>query len=213
MAAHRVLKRLFRSGRIVFTTRGDACANIEEEVFSEDILGRVRVVERSSSLISKLKPLAAALLCCVQRPKIYRFLAKRVIAQDFFYHLEAPEDNSRFIVARKGNEVIGRTSISNFSPGEFPFSGWRIYDLWVNWRYRRLGIGERLTKMSCDIAAQGQAREIKLLAFRDSKPAIRLYRKMGFRRISIPEIDKQLREEAERTRRERIIMAKDIQMG
>ena len=64
--------------------------------------------------------------------------------------------------------------------------------------------------MACDFAAKGGASEVKLLVFKDNKPATNLYRKMGFYQISIPEIDKQLREEVKETRRNRIIMAKGI---
>ncbi len=86
------------------------------------------------------------------------------------------------------------------------------FSMWVHWRYRGLGIGKRLTEMVCDFAAKHGASEVKLLVFRDNKPALNLYQKIGFYQTSIPRIDEQLREEAKKTRRQRIIMKRDIQM-
>lgn len=97
-----------------------------------------------------------------------------------------------------------------FPESDYPYVGWWLIGMKVNWRYRRMGIGEKLTKMAADVAVKHGASEIKLLVFEDAKPANNLYRKVGFRQISIPELDKQLEEEARENSRRRIILAKDI---
>lgn len=114
------------------------------------------------------------------------------------------------LVAKKGDKVIGSTFIDRSEDTDSSFPDWWLTSMLVNWRYRGMGIGERLTKMACEIAAENGASNVKLLAFKKSKPAINLYRKMGFRQISIPQLDEQLKEEARKTSRRRIILAKDI---
>lgn len=114
------------------------------------------------------------------------------------------------LVAKKGDKVIGSTTIARSEDTDSSFPDWWLTGMLVNWRYRGMGIGERLTKMACEIAAENGASNVKLLAFKKSRPAINLYRKMGFRQISIPQLDEQLKEEARKTSRRRIILAKDV---
>ena len=114
------------------------------------------------------------------------------------------------LVAKKGDKVIGSTFIDRSEDTDSSFPDWWLTSMLVNWRYRGMGIGERLTKMACEIAAENGASNVKLLAFKRSRPAINLYRKMGFRQISIPQLDEQLKEEAIKTSRRRIILAKDV---
>jgi ribosomal protein S18 acetylase RimI-like enzyme len=106
--------------------------------------------------------------------------------------------------------VIGGVSLTKPQESDYPHAGWWLFGMKVNWRYRKIGIGEKLTKMAADVAAKHGATKIKLLVFEDAKPANNLYRKSGFRQISIPELDEELQQEAKKTSRLRIILAKDI---
>lgn len=127
--------------------------------------------------------------------------------------IKNPEDSGYWIVAKQKDKVIGGVSLTKFQESEYPQSGWWLFGMKVNWRYRRMGIGEKMLEMVTEVAAKNNASEIKLLVFKDAKPAITLYQKLGFRQISIPELDRNLQEEAKINLRRRIILAKDIKSG
>jgi len=232
MVAHRVIKRIFKSNKLILITKGDSNTDRGQEVNLEDILGRVKVIERgrhrinvavgfgrlinvfygkASLLIIILKQIGSSLLRFVQGFQVYRQLTRRFFKKQVLYQVESSGNSGNCFLAKRNNMVIGRAELHNFLGSDSHYQGWWIFGMWVNWRYRRLGIGEQLTKKACDLADQAGASEVKLLVFQDSKPAINLYRKLGFRRISIPEIDKELKEEAGKTSQKRIIMEKNIQ--
>lgn len=119
------------------------------------------------------------------------------------------EDFDCRIAARRKNKIIGDVTIADFPERHFPFEGWWLFDLHVNWKYRGMGIGEKLITMATKIANENNASEIKLLTFEDAMPAKNLYQKLGFRQIFIPELNKQLEEETKRSPRRRIILAKN----
>lgn len=131
----------------------------------------------------------------------------------FVEQLVSPAQSDYWIIAKRENKVLGGANLSEFPEGDDPYTGWWISGMKVNWRYRRTGIGKILLKMAEEVAAREKASEIKLLVFKDARPANNLYRKMGFRPVSIPELDKQLEEEAKKTLRRRMILAKDIRSG
>ena len=127
-----------------------------------------------------------------------------------YEQLKNPKQSGYWLVAKQKDAVIGGVTLSKSEESDYPHAGWWLFGMKVNWRYRRMGIGEKLTNMAADIAAKHGASEIKLLVFEDAKPANNLYRKSGFRQISVPELDEQLQEEAKKNSRLRIILAKDI---
>jgi ribosomal protein S18 acetylase RimI-like enzyme len=127
-----------------------------------------------------------------------------------YEQLKNPEQSGYWLVAKQKNMVIGGATLTKSQKSDYPYAGWWLFGMKVNWRYRRMGIGERLTRLATDVVAKHGASEIRLLVFEDAKPANNLYRKSGFRQISVPELDKELQEEAKKTSRLRIILAKDI---
>ena len=131
----------------------------------------------------------------------------------FREQLADPEQAGFWITAKRKDKIVVGVNLLEFEEGEGSYAGWWIFGMKVNWRYRGLGIREKLLTRAEEIAEKKKAQEIKLLVFQDATPAINLYRKMGYRRISIPELDKQLDEEAKKTLRRRMILAKDIRSG
>lgn len=124
--------------------------------------------------------------------------------------LKNPENSGYWLVAKQKDMVIGGVTLNKFQESDYPYEGWWLFGMNVKLRYRRMGIGEKLTKMAADVAAKQGATEIKLLVFEDAKPANNLYRKSGFRKISIPELNRQLEKEAQENSRRRIIFLKDV---
>lgn len=229
MVAHRVLKKITQNDKPVFVAKGDSSTGKEERVHLEQILGRVRAIERSkrririnhglnklmyvfyvriSPFLIKVRRIGGSLVRCIQGFKAYRNLAKRLIRGEILYQWESSEDSTKSLLAKTNNKIIGKTTI--ILKTNSPYHEWWIFGTWVNWRYRRLGVGSRLTEMLCEFARKQGDSEVKLLVFKDNKPALNLYQKLGFYQISIPQIDEKLTEEAKKTRRQRIIMKKDL---
>lgn len=67
-----------------------------------------------------------------------------------------------------------------------------------------------MSKKILEIAGKHNASEIKLLVLEDERRARNLYQKLGFRRVSIPEVDELLVKEARMSKRRRIILAEDL---
>ena len=189
-----------------------------------------------SKVKHKGRELSGFILEKLQSFRIYGLLANKFMNQDIQYQiatprnassisqfyrenstdalkeqLKNPEDSGYWIVAKQKDRIVGGLNLAKFPESDYPYVGWWIFDMKVNWRYRRMGIGEKLTEMAADLGAKHCASEIKLLVFEDAKPANNLYRKAGFHQVSIPELDKQLEEEARENSRRRIILAKHIQ--
>ena len=234
MVAHRVTKRIIENDKLIFLTRGDSNIGEEEKVHPEQIMGRVKAIERKerriridygwnrlkyifylkiSPLLIKLRRIGGRLVRRIQSLKAYRNLAKRLIRGEVCYQWEPCRDSTKDLLVRRRDQIIGRTTINNFSKADTHYHGWWIFGTWVDWRYRGLGVGSQLTEMLCEFARKQKASDVKLLVFKDNKPALSLYRKLGFHQTHIPQIDKELREEARKTGRQRIIMKKDLSKG
>lgn len=254
VAAHRVIKKFFQGGKLIFITKGDSSSGYGDKVLLEEVLGRVIAIERNgrrkrfgsglsklqnifyakissfnkwifpllrkikhsmqvlgaAKTFTKIKRVGGELLSRIQSFKAYRNLARRFVKAEVFYQWEPSEDSGMHLLGKKNDIVIGRVTIRNSSGANSLYHGWLIFSIWVYWRYRRLGIGRRLTEMSCDFAAKHGASEVKLSVFKDNKRALNFYQKMGFYQVSISGINGQLREEAKKTGRQRIIMKKDF---
>ncbi len=231
MVAHRVVEKIIENGKLIFLTKGASNTGEGEKVHPEQIMGRVKAIERKerriridygwnrlkyifylkiSPLLIKLRRIGGRLVRRIQSFKAYRNLAKRLIRGEVCYQWEPCRDSTKDLLVRRRDQIIGRTTINNFSKADTHYHGWWIFGTWVDWRYRGLGVGSQLTEMLCEFARKQKASDVKLLVFKDNKPALSLYRKLGFHQTHIPQIDKELREEARKTGRQRIIMNRDL---
>lgn len=85
-------------------------------------------------------------------------------------------------IAKKTNRIIGSCMIENSSaPEKFP-SGWRINYLFINWRYRRIGVAENLVKLCIEKATEEGACSVNKQVFGNNIPMINLCYKLGFYR-------------------------------
>lgn len=131
--------------------------------------------------------------------------------QSFRQGLHKPDDSEYCLIAKRRDKVVGSVTLKKMSKTDSsPYKGWWFFGMLIGWPYRGLGISKKLTKMACDIVKKNDAVTVRLLASERSKPAINLYRKMGFRQISIPDIDAQLEDEVKSGLRRRIIMEKEL---
>lgn len=145
--------------------------------------------------------------------QLYRYNQKNELGKPLESLIEKERNAEVFkcyFVAKRKRRIIGSVTLTEYPKKSYPYIGWWLFDLWVNWRFRAIGVGEKLVKVAAKAASEANASEIKLLVFKDSKRATSLYQKLGFRQISIPELDKQLAHEAKETLRPRIILVKDL---
>lgn len=157
--------------------------------------------------------LLSEMLRKVQGHELYSSLVKKLSTEDIEYQIKDSEHPGYRLVARRKDKIVGSVTLQNFPDSNYPYVGWWIFGMHVNWRYRAMGIGEQLTRVAMEVTAKEGASEIRLLVFQDAKPGLNLYQKLGFSRISIPELDKMLEQEAKETLRRRIILARDIRPG
>jgi len=232
--AHRVMKKIIENDKLVFLTKRDLNTDEEEKVHLEQVLGRVKAIERKgrkirvneglnrlmyifylkiSPFLTKARRIGGRLVRRIQGFKAYHSLAKRLFRGEILYQWESSQGSTKALLARRRDKIIGRTTINNFLKADTHYHGWWIFDTWVDWRYRGLGAGSRLTEMLCEFARKQKASDVKLLVFKDNKPALSLHGKLGFYQTHIPQIDKELREEVKKTGRQRIIMKRDLARG
>jgi RimJ/RimL family protein N-acetyltransferase len=125
--------------------------------------------------------------------------------------LQNPSDYGYTFIACKKEKIIGATILTSIPENKTLYPDWWVFGTTVRTRYRGSGIGEGIMRMVMEKAAEEDASRINLLVFEKNKAAINLYRKMGFRQISITKLDKQLEEEAQKEKRRRIIMSRPIE--
>ena len=232
MVVHRVIKKIIQNDKPTFLTKGDSNTDEGEKVYLEQVLGRVKAIERKgrkirineglkrliyifypriSPFLTKVRRIGGRLVRRIQGFKAYRSLAKRLVREEILYQWESSQGSTKVLLAKRNNKVIGKTTII-LEPNS-QYHGWWIFGMWVAWLYRGLGVGRRLTEMLCEFVRKEGISEVKLLVFKDNKPALNLYRKSDFYRVSNSHLEKELREEAKKTGRQRIIMKRDLAKG
>jgi ribosomal protein S18 acetylase RimI-like enzyme len=117
-------------------------------------------------------------------------------------------DRIYYPIATVKGKVVGAVKLQKCFHGNVVFfPDWWIFLLVVCKRYRGMGIGQKLLSMALREAAVNNATGVNLQVFEQSKAAINLYRKMGFQRISIPELEKLEQEVQKGKKGERILMS------
>lgn len=262
MVAHRVIRKQQKAEKVILLTKGDSVPVSDEEIYPEQVLGKVIAIERNGSkiilnkgLLNKFKSLVwvkisphswwiypifgkfKQIVFClirlfmqfIQKFRFYRILARKILLKNVslreattddnfllsqFYGYIKPEELGEFseiiqknknefknpttqFIALKGEEIIGSVVVVDFlketvdSRKDTYYEGWWIFGLLVRFRYRRLGIGERLIKVALDRAVQEDASEVKLLVFEKAKPAIKLYQKLGFKQVFMSALEEE----------------------
>ena len=113
-------------------------------------------------------------------------------------------------VARSGADVLGFVSLLRHPETEFPHTGHWLYSLTVRTRYRRIGVGEALTRRVIEQARAESAPELLLYVFENNAPAIALYRKLGFERVVLPALEAELEADVQKYGRRRVPLRKPL---
>ncbi len=116
--------------------------------------------------------------------KVYFPFTKNEASVRFFRkYLKDLVGSGYCILAECRSKIVGNTTVKNFPEDGTIYSGWRVYNRFVYWRYRRMGIGEGLMRMALKKAIEDGAISIKAIVSKDDKCSINLYKKLGFHEI------------------------------
>lgn len=190
---------------------------------------------RSSTLyfIFTVKKFLSLIFRLFQGLSLYRKLAQiligekvnyLVIADDFasldnklkeFFSLfkMAPKSSMIYsyeISAYIGQKKVGSVALLKFDESNLFYPDWWLLGMEVRTPYRGAGIGKNLLYMAINKAFEVNANKVNLLVLRTNHIAINLYKKMGFKKISIPALDEQLEKEAHHGHGHRIIMSRSF---
>jgi len=111
------------------------------------------------------------------------------------------------------NQVIGFVQLVRHPPEHAPYVGHWLFSLAVKSRWQGLGIGERLSREVVTRSCVEGSPTLDLVVFNNNSRAIRLYRKLGFESILIPELEAQLESERTPSGRRRVVMRKRLESG
>jgi ribosomal protein S18 acetylase RimI-like enzyme len=182
------------------------------------------------TMVALPRRMAAAFLQRLQGSRLFRACVKRLLknvriveATDeetaavsaFFSPTEPilsgkPNPKVTNYIARHKTNFIGFIQLARHPEQDLPMTGHWLFSLMVRARYRGLGIGELLTRHVIDRSVLDGADELSLLVFEDNVRAISLYRKLGFKRIVLPAMERQLETEKIKNGRRRIAMRKPL---
>ncbi|MBC7327387.1 GNAT family N-acetyltransferase [bacterium] len=161
------------------------------------------------SFIRPFKHLAGICLRFIQSSSCYRRLGRRFLKYEVGYATVEDisqlyqdyeegkaslfEKRRKIFVAKMGKKIIGSVNLYHHPQEDAPFEGHWIYSLYVAPLYRGLGVGEALMRRLLEEARKERAKEVFLFVRADNKPAISLYEKLNFEKITLPDVEKFLK--------------------
>lgn len=119
----------------------------------------------------------------------------------------AYSDNVTNFVAKKGEKVVGFVQLVRY-PDDNNYAGYWLFSLSVKTYYRRMGIGEELTRVVIKKAKEESAQELLLLVRDTNNSAVRLYYNLGFKIKTILSLEKVLAQEKLKFGYRRVAMSK-----
>ncbi len=114
------------------------------------------------------------------------------------------------ICAYIGQKKIGSVSLLKFDEDNLLYPDWWLFGMEVRTAYRGAGIAKNLLLLAIDQAIDSGAKRLNLLVHEKNRIAKNLYKKLGFKKISIPFLDKELEKEVYKGYPKRIIMSRDL---
>ena len=158
----------------------------------------------------------------VQSAAFYRVLSKKIRPKVHIY-----EFNDQYLLKKKYLPIIPSSCVTNYiartshitvgvvqlvrrPPEDFPLVGYWLENLKVWPLWRRMGLGEELTKRVIDQAFKEGSRELFLIIDEDNITAYNLYKNLGFVKTSVPGLDEKLDKSYRQFGRRAKIMRKDL---
>lgn len=90
------------------------------------------------------------------------------------------QERGAILMVSSNKEIVGTVALKFAEPGVYEFTKMAVHE-----RFRGLKIGQTLAEAAIDKARQMGARKVILYSHTSLKPAINLYRKMGFKEVPV----------------------------
>lgn len=145
---------------------------------------------------------------------IFRFYSHNKTYEDreermtqFVRQHDESNENLRYFLVTLGKRIIGVASFIKFS-GEYAklYPDWWVFSLLVRLECRGTGVGEKVVRNILDRAAEIGSKRVSLLVAKNNIPAVKLYSKLGFKKVSMPVLEKKLGEKNQKL----IVMSIDL---
>lgn len=182
--------------------------------------------------VFSVRKILSFILHFFQSFRLYRKLARILIAKkvdylvivddlalsdnklkEFFSPDMAPKSSMSYdyeICAYIGHKKIGSVTLLKFDENNPFYPGWWLFGMEVRTLYRGAGIGRNLIQLAISKACEVGANRLNLLVSEKNRVAGNLYKKMGFKKISIPILDNELEKEVQKGYPRRIIMSRTL---
>jgi ribosomal protein S18 acetylase RimI-like enzyme len=125
--------------------------------------------------------------------KLHRHLAPCVWEQP-----KPSKPHVTHFVAKNGQSLVGYIKLVRHPPEHALYAGYWLTSQYVWTRYRRQGIGKKLTRQVMRLARNEGAEEMLLVVHEFNTNAINMYLKLGFIRCARPALDQRLALETQR---------------
>lgn len=119
---------------------------------------------------------------------------------------QIPVPNVTHFVAHRKDKIVGLVQLVRRDERDPRFSGYWLFGLYVWPWFRGIGIGELLSRRVMDQARNEGVRGLSLVVFEDNRPALRMYEKLGFERITIPGLEEELATDKTVCGKRRVVM-------
>jgi ribosomal protein S18 acetylase RimI-like enzyme len=103
--------------------------------------------------------------------------------EDDYWPNWTPETEPSFIAVDENGQRLGAIMLKSHEPGYVPVRGWR-FGIGIEAVARGQGVGRSLIVHSLDFARSSGARYLTLFVDPANRPAVTLYKKLGFRPVS-----------------------------
>ncbi len=114
------------------------------------------------------------------------------------------------ICAYIGEKKIGSVTLLRVTENNLLYPDWWLFGMEVRTLYRGAGIGKNLIQLAISKAYEVGANRLNLLVSEKNRVAENLYKKMGFKKFSIPILDNELGKEVLKGYPRRIIMSRAL---
>ncbi len=182
-------------GGVHIVTRGDATGHEDPPVPAEQVIGRVVAVRRPSvatqmqTCVRRLVRTTGKVVQMMLRPVLRQIVSSSIAYGTSGRLRDEAEDadrrpNRQRTMSSREATLLGKAVGQAFCH-PCTHAGplcWQLSGVETEACFRGLGIAARLCSELCDEAFGTGARRIVLLVFPDNRPALRLHRKLGFRR-------------------------------
>jgi len=113
----------------------------------------------------------------------YPYVKEKVAAKYFSKYLKDLKGVGCCFLSEYNKKIVGSVTIKKFPEDGTVYSGWRVYNRVVHWRYRRVGIGEKLVMIALKETIEMGADVVKCILSKKDICSVNLCKKINAHEI------------------------------